>query len=268
MTIAEKIIRAKEDYDAVHEAGRQEGLDAGGYNKGFEAGKQDEYDAFWDAAQQNGTRVKYALGLCGDMWTKETFKPKYPIIPEGSMANCFAYWGINGVGKDMDLRELCVLDTSKATNMDSCFFNNKAVIGIGVIDFTQASTMNGTFNGAENLITIEKIIMNNGLQKADNLFRNCYALINISFEGDIMFNIDFSACTLLTKTSIESIVNHLSNDTEGKILTLSKTAVDEAFAFYTEINGEYYVSKGTDEDNPYWWPLRAKKTNWEIVYSQ
>ena len=68
MTIAEKITRAKADYDAVYEAGKQ-------------AGGDNYYDTFWDLYQQNGNRKNYEYAFGGNGWTDETFKPKYDIIP-------------------------------------------------------------------------------------------------------------------------------------------------------------------------------------------
>lgn len=267
MGITERLITIHENVDSVHEAGYnagyQEGLDKGGYTEGFEAGKQDEYDAFWDALQQNGTRVKYTLGVCGDNWTKETFKPKYPIRPEGSIANCFAYWGTNGVGKDIDLRETCVLDTSKATNMSACFFNNSAVVGIGILDCTNATTMDQVFGGAINLVTIEKIILGSGVYSVNNAFRNCQSLTTISFEGDIGLDIDFQWSTLLSRASIESIITHLSSNVSGKTLTLSKTAVENAFNIsLVDAETGWFVGDGIEE----WLALIEPKSNWNFVF--
>ena len=71
MTIADKITRAKADYDAVYEGGKEKafaevepinteleqilyGKDTGG--RGF-------YDEFWDEFQANGTRTSYDEGF-------------------------------------------------------------------------------------------------------------------------------------------------------------------------------------------------------------
>ena len=45
----------------------------------FDAGKKSEYDAFWDAYQQNGNRRNYAFAFSGQAWGCNAFKPKYPI---------------------------------------------------------------------------------------------------------------------------------------------------------------------------------------------
>jgi len=89
MTITEKIARAKTDYDEVYEAGYAKGQAEGGgdYAQGFEAGKQAEYDRFWDNYQQNGERTNYFGAFSGSAWSKETFKPKYTIRPVDESTN-------------------------------------------------------------------------------------------------------------------------------------------------------------------------------------
>ena len=76
-----------------------------------------------------------------------------------------------------------------------------------------------------------------------NWFLNCTALENITMSGVIGndFDIHYSP---LTKASIESIIEHLSDNVSGKVLTLSETAVNNAFS--------------TDE----WNSLKAQKPNW------
>ena len=56
MTIAEQITRAKADLDEV-----------------YAAGKQAEYDAFWDAYQSNGERASYENAFSGRGWNDITF---------------------------------------------------------------------------------------------------------------------------------------------------------------------------------------------------
>ena len=63
MTIAEKILRAKNDYDSV-----------------YEAGKKSEYDKFWDSYQINGTLTSYKYKFAYSGWTDVCFNPKYPLV--------------------------------------------------------------------------------------------------------------------------------------------------------------------------------------------
>ena len=59
----------------------------GGYDRGFAEGKQEEYDRFWDAFQQNGTRTNYERAF--RRWTDEIYKPKYIPKPTSSTIGIF-----------------------------------------------------------------------------------------------------------------------------------------------------------------------------------
>ena len=48
--------------------------------KVYNAGKQAQYDEFWDDFQQNGEQRKYMRAFQGSCWTDKTFNPKYDII--------------------------------------------------------------------------------------------------------------------------------------------------------------------------------------------
>ena len=59
----------------------------GDYQTGFEAGKQAEYDSFWNAFQKNGTRTAYKYAFYN--WHSDCFKPKYDLKP--TVANYMFY---------------------------------------------------------------------------------------------------------------------------------------------------------------------------------
>ena len=77
MTLAEKIIRAKNDYDEV-----------------YEAGKKSQYDEFWNDYQQNGTRTNFNNAFNGYGWTEKTYKPKYPF---GTINYCGSMYGNSSI---------------------------------------------------------------------------------------------------------------------------------------------------------------------------
>jgi hypothetical protein len=242
MTIADDVLRAKADFDAV-------------YAKGQEVGRKAEYDAFWDAVQQNGTRTNYNFGLCGTHWTKKTFRPKYPIRPEG-MNNCFAYWYTYISNDLIDFRECCELDTSQATSMSSAFCYSPLIYALGVLDCRSCNSLANAFTDNANLTIIEKIIVKASISY-NNAFNNVPALEEIRFEGEIGRDINFQWSTKLSKASIISIINTLSTTTSGLTVTLSKTAVD--VAFYDEADGGRLGSE-TQE----WETLAQSKSNWTI----
>ena len=224
----------------------------------YEAGKQAQYDAFWDTIQDFGKRVNYSLALCGDHWTKEFFKPKYPIKPTISMVYCFAYWyGLTGTKELIDFREACELDTSNVKITSYAFYDNQLVYAIGIVDLRNADKITTTFHSARNLAIVEKIILGDNYASFTGMFRNCTALEEVRFEGVISKNdFDVQWSTKLSKASITSIINALSATTSGLSVTLSKTAVNKAF--------ETTAGAGDGSTSAEWQSLIAPKSNWTI----
>lgn len=179
--------------------------------KVFEAGKKSEYDRFWDEFQKDLT-LSYMFA--GKGWTDETYNPRKEIkTTNGYGANyVFAYSNI----------------TDTKVNID---FSNLDVY------------VSNLFYDARNLKTIKKLIVG-AKTPYTNCFINCTALENVTFEGIIGRSINFSYSPLLSKESIENIVECLSESETSQTLTLSQTAVDNAFT--------------TAE----WNTLIAGKTNW------
>lgn len=186
--------------------------------KVFDAGKKAEYDRFWDKFQDYGNRVQYSYAFSYDGWTDEIYNPKYAIRP----TMC------NGLFNNAQ----CITDTKVTIDLTNPGGNQKYSL----------------FSNATKLKTIRKLIVNetNGFQASTPTFSNCKSLENITFEGIIGKSIDFQYSTLLSKTSIENIVSCLSTTSTGQTLTLSQTAVDNAFT--------------KDE----WNALIADRTNWTI----
>ena len=197
--------------------GFQEGYDDGftvgeqsGLVEGIEQGKQAEYDRFWDAYQQNGNRTAY--GYAFSRWSDECYNPKYPITAAESCSNIYQWSTIT--------------DT--------------------MVDIVISASVVSLFDRCTALLTVKKIQL---LASTDftNWFRSCGNLVNLSIEGIIdKTGLDLQYSKLLSKTSIESVVNALSTTTSGLSITLSKTAVNAAF---------------TDAE---WSALAGTKTNWNI----
>jgi hypothetical protein len=79
------------------------------------------------------------------------------------------------------------------------------------------------------------------------MFSRCTSLRDLTFTGTInVSGINLYWCKLLTKDSIVSLVNALSSTATGQSVTVSQTAVNNAFT--------------TDE----WNALKATKSNWTI----
>lgn len=185
MSIAEKITRAKADYDEV-----------------YDAGKQAEYDAFWDTYQSYGKPKKYTSVFRGYGWTDDIYNPKYPIVcdPNQGAANAidalFAYSGIT------DTKVPITYTPNIATTAASVFYL------------------------ATSLVTIRKLVINERVSFS-GWFGSCAALENITIEGTIGKNgFDVRWSTKLTHDSLMSIINALkdySGSTSTYTLTLGTT---------------------------------------------
>lgn len=211
-------------------------------SEGFAEGKKSEYDEFWDALQQNGNRENYAQAFSYLNWRKSNFKPKYKIYPVN--ANYMFY----SCQTDLkDLRDFDI-DFSRCTAFGSCFCY-AWINHIGVIDTRATSGVGTLFQYHTALQSVDKFILrNDGSQKFTDTFTWTSGLTHIIFEGVIGQNgINFQHSTKLDKESITSIMNALSTTTSGLTVTLSQTAVNNAFT--------------TDE----WNALRATKSNWTIA---
>ena len=164
------------------------------FDVGYNTGKQNEYDTFWDAFQENGNRRNYRNAFC--FWKPEYYKPKYPIIGTGMAMACF--W-------------------------------ESTLEAIGVLDFSEVTSLNTAFYRNLYLKTIEKLIISEKCTNFENSFTSCNELENITIEGTISANINFRYSSKLSKASIKSIINALSTTAEGLSVTFSKTAVNKAF---------------------------------------
>jgi hypothetical protein len=254
MTIAEKLTKIADNeqkvYDAGYERGYHDGEIVGGgsYDEAFAEGKQAEYDAFWKAYQNNGTRDNYQYGAFGgDGWVDELFKPKYKIKAK---YNYQMFYGCR-------LTEILDIDFSEASDMQSTFSVCYYLEHIGEIAAIKSKNNKSAFHACKKLKTIDKLIVNSAAT-FDSTFYQCEALENITIEGEIGNDINFQWSTKLKAASIESIVNHLSDTVSGKTLTLSKTAADTAFpCWYENENGEW-VNVGCGA-NGEWLELIAPK---------
>lgn len=212
--------------------GKQEGYNDGytygeinGKAQGIEIGKNEAYDAFWDDFQQNGNRVEYQSAF-GGQWTMNTWKPKYPMLPQKAYMMFFSnerdrlvipdfveFCKENGIILDFKNAEgsamyalaglhtnhhgvldfSCSGDTTKTVTLDSLFYSHEYGIGIKVID---------------EFISSERTIFTN------DTFQKATQLEELNMSGVIAtnnFNVQW--CTKLTHDSLMSIINALQDKT-------------------------------------------------------
>lgn len=198
------------------------------YNKSY--GKQVAYDAFWDAYQVNGTRGNYNHAFGGSGWTNKTFKPKYDICPIGT--GSYMMFRDSSIEGDMVqiLKDCGVeMDFSKSSGWVSYVFSQaRYITRLGKLDFHNASEMYDIFGNCTRLQTIDLLIVSPQCGFTTT-FSNCSALENITFDGEIGKNINFSYSPKLTHTSLMSIINHLKDyNGSGTTYTLTLGATNLA----------------------------------------
>lgn len=275
MTIAEKLTQIAENEQKVYDTGKTEGHTEGytegegiGYSNGYDVGvadgKQAEYDAFWNLKQPYGSIAQSYTADFGGRWTVDTFNPKYDIIPTSAP---YMFCGNN---LQIDLVEHLKkigkkLDFSQCSNQNFCFFmSNFTHIG----NACALGRYNSVFQDCKYLVTIDEWgDAQGGEMSASGLtstFNNCTALENIKIKGKFANTVYFHWSTKLTRESIESIVNALSDNVSGKTLQLSRTAVDEAFK-----GGVSAADPSTTTEfgslTVAWFDLTMTKQNWTIT---
>lgn len=213
----------------------------------YEAGKKAEYDAFWDAYQNSGARHDYCNAFYGanndsNPWNDALFKPKYDLVCT-NVNYMFANSRITNL-KQL-LQDCGVRFVSNTAEAYYTFFFSYIT---HIPDFCGVELTNceNAFLNCFHLVSIDKIKSAETCSFA-GAFINCRSLENVTIEGVIGRNgLNMKDCVKLSKASIESIINCLSTTTSGLTVTLSKTAVNNAFT--------------ADE----WEALIATRTNWTI----
>lgn len=245
MSIADKLTTIAENEQKVYDAGYNDGVKQAedAYNLGLYEGKEAEWNAFWDALQQNGEKIYYSYLFSGKGWNDNTFKPKYDIVPNGGngaygMNSTFYTTGITDLAAALE-RAGVILDTSKERQLNYAF-GYSALTRIPTISLVSATTgTNRIFYYNANLKTIDKVIVTENNTYA-GWFNNSPALENITFEGVIGNDLDMSPCPLLTSASVKSIVDCLcvmdfsDSNWGNKTLTMSQSAwgrFEEAYPF-------------------------------------
>ena len=211
-------------------------------------GKDKEYERFWASYQLGGSRTDYKCAFAGCCWTNDTLKPKYTIRPLNA-ANMFYYCGTRDNWIDFSQLDT---DFSECTGMTSTFQN--AYMRNINIDLSSVTSLWYTFQcndgGHLDNITIK---ITDKCQSFNYAFANMPYLSTLKFTPDSTIagsGINLAQSIYLSRDSIISIIAALSDNTTGKSITFSRTAVNNAFPNSDEWG--YYV---------------GLKANWTIALS-
>ena len=223
----------------------------------FEAGRQAEHDAFWYEFQygSDGKQKTYLVYyFSGQGWNSRNFKPKYDITPVGAATGMFRQSSIANLSQI--LADCGVtLDTSQATDL-SYAFGFASFTKLPKIDMSLSTRNEGIFVDTP-VEEITEIVVSAKTTFTTTSFR-CKKLTHMPVSGVIaQSNFNVSACTLLDKDSITSIVNALSTSTSGLTVTLSNAAVNTAF--------ETSTGAADGATSAEWLALENTKKNWTIT---
>ena len=220
--------------------------------KVFEAGKQAEHEEFWSNVLSN-RQWQYKFG--GGAWNDLTFRPPFDIVPTGVYGNhMFSLCDIKDLAGILEECGVTLDITPCTTRCDSMFHYATKLTRVPYLDFRQytgtIAPLTNMFYNCTSLHTIEGLhFKDDGTTKTDHTtFQNCTSLENITIYGVIGsdFDIHYSP---LTKESIESVVEALSDTAEGKGVSFNNAAFTAAFPTEDDLVDIY-----------------MRKMNWNIVY--
>lgn len=225
------------------------------YGAGYGAGEDAARKEFWTALQKNGTREYYGGAFRGDRtdFNDDNYRPVYDMYPTSAadMYHASPITDLLGIHEALGV----VLDFSRCGDLSYTFYNSK-ITRVGVVDTRACSGLICTFLNATKLEYIEKVLLkDDGSSSFTMPFTNC-PVGHCVFEGVIGKAFEFTNSNL-DKESLASVISCLSADTEGLTVTLSKTAVNNAFE-----TAPGAADGATGEE---WLALTAAKANWQVV---
>ena len=266
MSIADKLTIIAENEQKVYNAGVEFGkLQGGGgateeqLEVAREQGKQEAYSYFWDGFQNYGNRKTYGSAFAN--WGMEYIRPKYKIVPndaEGINA-ASATFEQNKYLKKVETDYFDFSQKPRSTTNNSGYYytfngcsNLEEIEDIGLIP---QFTYYNTFANCYKLKTIAKMGIDENTTFNANVFKGCGLLENLTIDGTIgQNNFNLKDSTKLSKQSIESVINALSENREHletigtPVVTLSKTSVQNAFIIKDDVLSLPYSNYGMGLD--------------------
>ena len=259
VSITEKLASATANVEKVFRSGEEQGyfegymngLCAGGHIDGYQAGKKEEYDAFWNMIQDHGNRTDYGQAFRNWRSRTEYLRPKYKVVPTASTSAMNTFYNCEGL-KKVEAEYFDFSKKARGAYQGSGWYHTFTTCGeleeiedIGIMPDTD---LTNTFAHCPNLKKIAMIRVDVNTVISSGIFEGCKSLESVTFDGEIGYGMNLKWSTKLDWKSIANIVTHLSDSVTGKTLTLSKTAVE---------------STGTDMQS--WHEFTWMKPNWTIT---
>lgn len=214
----------------------------------YEAGKDAEWNKFWDDFQDNGNRRKYGYAFYGKEWNDKTFKPKYDIIIEGTDSHSgYSVFGMAGI---TDLAEICrkqdiIIDGTnyKPNNPQDWFANCYYLTRTPPIPVHDKFGYGWFYGNCKKLHTVEGFYVSENTTFTVNAFNGCTELQNLNIVGTIgQSGLDLHWSTKLTHASLMNVINCLKNFNEVILENCPVTAWNafELPTTHTLVEGEKY----------------------------
>ena len=227
---------------------------ASGVNEVYEAGKQAEYDAFWDMVQLGGERTYYSRGFM--YWGWEIADPKYKVTTTAADY----LFGQNKNLKTINAEKFDLSNNGENIDMSGICRECSSLEVFPDLGAQRISSIASAFLNASKLHTIEIIRFQRITSIGTTTFNGCNSLRNITTEGSIGGAMNFSSSPL-TVDSMKNIVLHLYDYTgtsyEYKYTVTFKTSAFEAL----EAEGATAEYNGT----PCTWAELIGFLKWNLV---
>lgn len=188
--------------------------------KVYAAGKQAEYDRFWNCITDNGTRTSYQYAF--SRWNAEYIRPPVKLVSTeaGSLANTFMYCSrLKRV--EAAYFDFFQVPRGKYQSQGAyyTFVSCAALEEIEDIGLPALREYCYTFAYCGSLRRIACLRCDENTVFT-NTFQSCNKLEDIRFEGVIGKSIDFS-CSPLNGESVQSVIDHLADLTGETAQTLT-----------------------------------------------
>ena len=265
MSITDKLTQIAENQQRVYDAGYNKGKtesenneDAynAGYEEGYEISKQD----FASILDNNGTRKIFnnMFGGCSQMVEAPLLDTHNGVEFNSTFKDCTNLVTVpeNGMFQSCsNLENIPIINTAKDVSIYATFrFCSKIKEITGTSRWT---TLAYSFEGCKLLERINATLVDCDAYS----FNSCDTLKEVTFEEESISNrnAQLRHCKLLSKNSIISVINGLNSSSSGGTLSLSLTAVNNAF--------ETVVGLADGSTSQEWLALIDTKRNWAMTLS-
>ena len=237
MSLKDKVLKVSSNNVTIAE--KQQKLYDTAYSKGY----SDMDLKFWKSFTNNGARTVYNNAFAYSSFAG--YSLPITVKPKGTSGAYRMFYSYEGsyLPSGIDMTELDVSNGNVNYGVSQlCGYSKLAEfpdLGIPApADYYQ------TFSYSRSLHTIEVIRVKKAT-KFTNTFTECFALANVTFEGEIGQNLSMSACTKLTHESLMNIIGCLYDFvSNGETTTRTLTIGNENLSKLTDEEKAIATQKG------------------------